>query len=741
MTRARSAVLLLAALLATGVELDPAAAWAQTPGPVTVTTSGGDVTVLADRLEEIGPDDLLIATGNVEITRGPMRLTADRVEINRATGDAVAMGRAIIYDGADQITGERIEYNIRTGTGVVHDGAARARPYYRIAGERMERLEESRYRVHRGVFTTCEDDPPTWSFRFGSGQADLEDLLYGTNASFWVKQVPLVPFLPFFAAALRRERQTGFLFPKVGTSSSKGVFYEQPFFWAIGDSQDATLTLDIFEEIGVGGSVEYRYILSQDHRGLLDLFYVRETRDQENGDLHDANRGVFSLKHDWIIARGLELKADINHVTDDVVFREFGDSIRQVAAQRVESNIFLTKIWPEASLVANLFWYQDLTTQRSVELQRLPDIQFQVPRRPLPGLPGFLYELDSSAVAFVRDVGSDGVRLDLHPRVSRPIPVLGALTVTPFVGGRLTGYNKTVTGRTLNFDETVIVEQTSDDARLRSLLELGGDVESRLSRVYSVGGRGGLDAILHSIEPRVNYTWIDGSNLSNLPQWTPSVDAINQTSLLSYSVVNRLRARTEAPPGSEAVRWELVRFTLGNFYDFQNGDRPFGPVVADLIVDPNRIVTFRADASVSPYGDGLQTANTDVAVNWPPRLEDAGAPSPLIAALGTRYNRVDKVNFLQGNLTAQLARWLAVRATTNWDLQADTFVENRLAVDLKWQCWAFSVEFVSRVRDPVTNQSEEQLRFTVNLLGVGAPVSTSVGLGGLTGAQPGGAIK
>jgi LPS-assembly protein len=740
MTRARS-VALLAALLAAGAVLDPPTAAAQAPGAVTVSTPAGDVTVLADRLEQVGPDNLLIATGNVEITRGTTRLTADRVEINRATGDAVALGRAIFYDGEDQITGERIEYNLRTGTGVVHEGRAQARPYYRIAGERMERLDEGRYRVRRGVFTTCEDDPPAWSFHFGSAQADLEDILWGTNASFWVGQVPLVPFLPVFAAALRRERQTGFLFPKAGTSSGKGFFYEQPFFWAISDSQDATFTLDVFTDIGVGGAVEYRYLLAQDHRGLIDLFYVRETREQEHGDGHDADRGVFSFKHDWTISRGLVFKADINHVTDDVVFREFGDSIRQVAAQRVESNVFLSKSWPEASLVANLFWYQDLTTQRAVELQRLPDIQLQVPRQPLPGLPGFLYEIDSSAVNFVRDVGSEGIRLDFHPRLSRPIPVLGFFTATPFVGGRLTGYNKTVTGRTLNFDETVIIEQTSDEARLRSLLELGGDVESRVSRVYAVGGRGGIDAILHAIEPRLNYTWIDGTHMSHLPQWTPAIDDINETSLLSYSIVNRLRARTVAPAGSEPARWELVRFTVGNTYNFRNSERPFGNIVGDLIVDPNRIVTFRGDASVSPYGDGLQSASTDVSLNWPPPVEDVGAPSPLIATVGTRYDRPNKVNFLQGTLTAQLARWLGIRGSTNWDLQNDTFVENRIAVDLKWQCWAFSVEFVSRVKDPVTNRAEEQLRFTVNLLGMGAPLSTSVGLGGLIGAQPGGAIK
>ena len=189
---------------------------AQTPVPqvpVTVGTAGGDVTILADRLEEVGPERLLVATGNVEITRGKARLMADRVEISRETGDAIAQGRVVFYDGEDQLTGERIDYNLKTGTGVIYKSAAKVAPFYRLSGETMERLGDSVYRVRRGAFTTCEDDSPTWSFRFGSATADLEESIYGTSASFWVKEIPLIPFVPFFAAAIRRERQTGFLFP------------------------------------------------------------------------------------------------------------------------------------------------------------------------------------------------------------------------------------------------------------------------------------------------------------------------------------------------------------------------------------------------------------------------------------------------------------------------------------------------------------------------------------------------
>src|SRR5262245_18577661 len=105
----------------------------------------------------------------------------------------------------------------------------------------MERLADEVYRVRRGAFTTCEHDPPSWSVRFNEATADLEDYVWGTGASFWVKDLPLIPFFPFFAAAIRRERQTGFLFPVLGSSSRRGAYAEMPFFWVINESHDLTV--------------------------------------------------------------------------------------------------------------------------------------------------------------------------------------------------------------------------------------------------------------------------------------------------------------------------------------------------------------------------------------------------------------------------------------------------------------------------------------------------------------------
>jgi LPS-assembly protein len=695
----RVATALLLALAGT------ATAQAQPQAPVTVRTAGGDVTVVADRLEQTAPD-LFVATGNVEITKGATRLMADRVELNRATGDAVAQGRVVFYDGEDQLTGQRIEYNLKTGTGVVHQAEARGAPYYRLSGERLERLGESMYRVQKGVFTTCEGDPPDWSFHFGSGTADLNEWVYGTDASVWVRNLPLIPYIPFLAAAIRRERQTGFLFPKYGYSSSKGAYAEFPFFWAIDDSQDLTIAPLGYTELGPGLHAQYRYILDSNNRGRAGGFLVQEVAK------NDATRAIGTTRQDWRLGEQTWLRVDVNAVTGDDVLRDYGDELYQRSSQRVESNVFLTRSWESWNVVGNLFWYQDLTTRRPVELHRLPDIGVVGTPQPLHDLPGVLWQFDGGVVKFVRDVGSDGARLDLHPRVSRPIP-LDVLTLTPFVGGRLTAYDKTVTGYRTTRGVTGPIEITNDDPQLRRLFEAGAALETRLSRVYNTGGTWGTDALLHTIEPQVNYTWITGRGQKDLPQWTPSLDSIPDTSRIDFSLTNRIRGKTVTLANSEPVKWELFRLTLGHGYDIRNDS--WGDAFATVIVAPTTQTRLRSDLTYDVHAGNFPSVTADLSTEIP-----RGS-----LGIGLRYSDPANITFLQGGFNTNPLSWLTVRGTINWDLRSDTFAESRLAVDLHWQCWALSIEYINRAR------RDDEVRFTLNLLGVGGPISTKIGLGAI----------
>lgn len=695
MRRLGLVALLLAGTLIPGA---PTSSSAQGSRPA---VTAGKVTVVADRMETLGADNLLVAEGNVELRRGTARLTADRVELNRETGDAVASGRVIFYDGDEQLRGDRVEYNYKTGTGVVTGGEARSAPYYRIGGERMERLGEGVYRIRRGFFTTCEDDPPAWAFHAAEATADLADYLYGSDAAFSVKGVPIIPWFPAFAAAIRRERQTGFLFPRFGTSSRKGVYAEIPFYWAISDSQDATLTLDAYTKKGVGLTADYRYVLSETNRGTASGFVIGEMADD------GGVRGWWTLRHDWEARPDLALKADVNGVSDDTILRDYGDRLQTRSLQRVESNVFLTRSWPSWNVVGNLFWYQDLTTTRPVALHRLPEVRLDGILQPLPFLPGFLYAVESSAVNFVRSVGSDGARFDLHPRVARPISVNGLFTITPFVGGRLTAYSTTVTGSRVT-SAGIAVETTTDEARVRTLVEAGADLEAKLSRVYALGGRAGIDALLHIIEPRVNYTYIGGSNMTELPQWT-AIDAIPEASLVTYSVTNRFFARSVAPPGTEAARWEFARFVLGSSYDLRAGSQPAGDIVADLVVNTGRWVSFRGETRYDVHGKGFVTGTTDIGV----------AVAPLAASLGTRFDKDNRVNFVQAGIRLDVTRYLTLGWATNWDARERVAVENRIGAEVKFQCWSVSVEWVRRHHD------EDEVRFSINLLGLGSPLGSS----------------
>ncbi len=713
--------LLLSALVSAWLGTAPG--WAQPAAPpgggLSIGAGGEQASVVADQIQQVGgAADLLIATGNVEITRGQSRLLADRVELNRDTGQAVAQGKVVFYDGPDRLVGERIDYNLKTGTGVVYNGSAIAAPYYHLSGERMDRIGDSIYEVRRGVFTTCEGDDPPWSFRFGSGTADLDEIVYGRDASFWVKGVPVLPWFPFFAAALRRERQSGFLFPEFGQSSRKGFFTRVPYFWAINDSQDLTVTLDAFSQRGVALEGDYRYILSREQRGEVAVLGVNEFLRSAGGKVPE-NRGWASLRHDWQITPRLSFKVDANVTSDDLVFRDYGNRLADRANQRAETNVFVTQRWDAWSLVGNVKWYQDLTTGRPIELQRVPDIQLVGIRQPLPGLPGVYYEATTGFVNFMRDIGPDGIRADFHPRLLMPIPVAGLFTVTPFVGGRLTYYDQRVVGQRITRVGGLTVEESVDDPRVRRQVEFGVEAESRVSRVYTTDGSGGIAAYQHVIEPRVKLIEIRGLDQKDYPNYDPGastatgidpgyerrtgIDRLGKANEITYYLTNALNAKTVAGPGQQPVRWEMVRFTLSQTFKMDPVSEPFKDVYGDLTVHPNQRIGFHADARYNVYDLGLREANADIRLIYP----------RLSVAVGPRFNEQGNSRYLRAESLVRVLSNVDVRGATSWDVLRGRAIENRVGIDWRFDCWAISAEYVSRPGD------ENEFKISVNLLGLG----------------------
>ena len=708
----------------------------QTQAPLTLAGPGGETNVVADRIQQVGGgSDLFLATGNVEITRGNNRLVADRVELNRATGEAIAQGKVVFFDGQDRLVGERIDFNLNTGTGVVYKGSTFVPPYYHLSADRMDKLGEGVYSIRQGLFTTCEGDDPAWSFKMGEAQADLESSIYASDTSFLVKGFPVIPYVPFFAAALRRERQSGFLFPEFGTNSRYGFLTRTPFYWAINDSQDLTAAMDVYSKRGIGADVEYRYKLSRDTEGILTAFGVNESfLDTRASQGIPENRGYFKLVHSWQVTPSLSVKVDSNVTSDDLIYRTYAYTTADRVRQRADTNVFVTQRWESFNFVGRIYWYQDLTQPRAVELQRAPELKLTSVRQPLPGVPGLLYEGQASFVNFIRTIGTAGIRADFHPRFYLPIPVGGLFTMTPYAGGRLTLYNQEVVGQSISngpasVGSPVSIEQTRDTNRLRQQMEGGVLLETRASRVYNLAPGGSIAALQHVIEPRANVIEIRGINQKANPQFEPGggptagidpgyeartgIDALNKANEVTYSITNRLNARTTSGANEEAVRWELARMTVSQTYNFLSVPQPFKDLQAEAMVQPNEHFSISANARYNVYDLGLRDAN--------------GAFSAIFrdwsASVGPRFNEQQGFRFIQAGATARLSRFVDARTSSAWDVTAGRATELRGGLDIHFDCWTILGEYIYRYGQ------DNEFRLSINLLGVGQAATAARGLG------------
>jgi LPS-assembly protein len=726
-----------AALLVVGVYglAWPGPAAAQ-QSPLTLSGPGGETNVVADRIQQVGGDsDLFLATGNVEITRGNNRLVADRVELNRATGEAIAQGRAVFFDGQDRMVGERIDFNLGTGTGIVYKGSTFVPPYYRLSADRMDKLGDSVYSVRQGLFTTCEGDDPPWAFKMGSAEADLESSIQASDTSFLVKGFPVIPYVPFFWAALRRERQSGFLFPEFGTNSRYGFLTRTPYYWAINDSQDLTVAMDVYSQRGIGADIDYRYMLSRDTKGQLTAFGINEsfltTRASQG---IPENRGYLKYVHSWQVTPSLSVKIDSAVTSDNQIFKTYAYTTADRVRQRADSNLFITQRWETVNLVGRVYWYQDLTQNRAVELQRVPDIRLTAVRQPLPGNTGLLAEGQASFTNFIRDVGTAGIRADFHPRLYRPIPVAGLFTITPYAGGRLTLYNQEVIGQSISNgpavdNDPVSIEDTRSTLRLRQQVESGALVETRISRVYNLPGTGSIAALQHVIEPRANFIQIYGINQKANPQYEPGggptsgidpgyeartgIDAVNKANEVTYAITNRLNARTTADINEEPVRWELARMTLSQTFNFLPVSQPFKDLIGEVMVQPNEHFRFSANARYNVYNLGWRDANGAFSVIF----------NDFSASVGPRFNEQQSFNFIEAGATARLSRFVNARTSSAWDVTAGRATEVRGGLDIHFDCWAILSEYIYRYGQ------DNEIRFSVNLLGVGQAATQARGLG------------
>ena len=292
---------------------------------------GGDVLMQADELSYDQETQTVTATGNVEVAYGDRIMTADKMTYNEATGVVVATGNVVLLEpSGDVIFAERAELSDELREGVVDTLQVLLADKSRLAGNEAQRRNGNVTSVYKGVFSPCEvcaeegKRTPLWqikAFRVIHNQEE-QRIIY-EDAFFELFGIPIA-YVPFFSHPDPTvERQSGFLAPSFGTSSTLGTFLQVPYYWVISDYIDATIAPKYFSKAGVLFEAEYRQAF-ESGAFEADVAAIWPNSEEILGTPADENfrgslfaNGQFKIDNQWSWGFETEL------TTDDTFLRRF----------------------------------------------------------------------------------------------------------------------------------------------------------------------------------------------------------------------------------------------------------------------------------------------------------------------------------------------------------------------------------------------------------------------------------
>jgi LPS-assembly protein len=572
--------------------------------------------------------DVTIADGAVDIHYGNQRLQADHVEYNDQTNEATARGH-VIFDYENQhLQADEAHYNVSTGRGTFTNVRGTVKierkpnptvlitdnPLY-FEAKNVEKYNNDLYILTSAWITVCDPEHPNWQFFAQHARVKVDKTLALVNANFRLLRVPLV-WLPYATApAGPKVRESGFLIPIIGNSSSKGFVFGDAFYWAPAPWLDTTLGAELLSRRGSAErghfrakpwentSINYSYfgVIDRGVPTVINPGLPNQSTELVSQGGHEQQLEVISkLKNNW------RFVADWNELSSLTFRLAFADTFGDAINSEVRSSIFLTHNFNGFSFnVAALNDKSFLTVnpvQTSVSLRNAPEVRMSsVDQAPWHNVPIY-FSFDSFAAAAHR---SDGVidtpaavpRLEFAPTVTAPVHFGPWLDVTATATFRTSYYGDSlVPGSILTTPVLSALGVTRNDG------EFG--IDFRLPTIQRYFQRAGSKKkFKHTIEPSFAYHYVTGINdFSQLIRFDTD-STLTNTNELQYGVTQRLFMKNGDDQPQELVSWTLVQ---KHFFD---------PTFGGALVTGARNV-FQTLDDISPF------AFADAPRNWSPLISD-----------------------------------------------------------------------------------------------------------------------
>jgi len=506
---------------------------------------------------------------DVVITYKDRRVQADHIEYDSNTGDMTLTGRVLVTKAATQerISASHGTYNLKTETGRFYDvsgsygiqmtPAAHAKVYttsnpFLFTGRVVVKTAPENYDVYDGTVTSCQLPNPDWLI-YAAHISMKDQKASAHNATFHLFNFPLL-FLPYVThPADANARDSGFMIPTIGESTTKGIVLGEQFYLVLNRSTDLTVGADYYSSIGWAQMASFRY------RGLgydfLKLHYSG-VLDRRTGT---ANQGgeevILSTRHD--LSTATRAAANVDYLSSYIYREAFSDNYNQAVTSDIVSTVYMTHQTDGIEVAALADRYQGIkvvgtatTAQQEVHIFHAPTVSFDSTDHLVPATgnrfsPGLEISLDSSASGLKRtqpnfETGGIIERFDIHPQANYPIAIDNWHFI-PMVGVRETFYTRSrasaVAGQPPLQSEADISRFSVDfDFAIRPPVLERTFEPSHLKRFLGTELR-------HTVEPELTYRMTEGVNdFRNILRFDAN-DVVSNTDELEYGLTQRIFRR------------------------------------------------------------------------------------------------------------------------------------------------------------------------------------------------------
>ena len=720
------------------------------------------------RIPRLSGNKVIVLDGEVEITYGNRVITADHIEYDTDSDEVTATGHLLIRGGENN---ERIEashgiFNTKTETGRFYDvhgsvgmaplkaGAVRkvfsnGAPFL-FTGRIVVKTGPESYDIYDGSVTSCLLPKPDWLLTAGHFSV-ADDTAKGYNSVFHLLNLPIL-YLPYVTHATDPNlRQSGFMIPTIGQSSTKGLILGEQFYLVLNRSMDLTIGSEYYSERGFAEDATFRYkgsgldFVKFRYTGLLDRL---QGADNQGGE--DA---LISLRHDY--GAKTRIAGDVEYLSSYVYREAFTENFNQAVTSDIVSTLYVTHETNgmEAALLGDRYQgikliQQGTTPEQQVHILHVPSASFDTTEHRLGDLPLEL-TLDTSFSGLKRtqpNFESGGVveRFDIHPQAALPFS-LGDWRFRPSVGLEETAYSR-------SFNPAVPPANPTEDlaALSRSDVQVGFSVRPPvIERTFEPTRWTGFlgDQIKHTIEPELTYRLTRGVDDFSKVLRFDATDVVADTNELEYGVTQRIFRRH----GSRKA-------CAGSTRDLPNA--PDAPDAMDLEGGLNPDPTLSVGNAIGT--DSKDSCQSDELISWRLTQKYFFDPNFGGAVLNGRRNIFDTTLNLSGvaflteprkisPLISRLRLRTSAHTDFEWDFDLDTgarkFTSSNVFLDLHSTNGIFGALSYARLDAPgrfytegestttatgVTSQISDFNQVRV-LIGFGSPVKPGLSMAANTG--------